>query len=54
MRGRGCSVGVVLLCWFGVVSWHCCGVVSCSVVEWAVFFSVTLFWLLVTLLKKVQ
>ena len=53
VRGRGCNVGVVLLRWFGVVSWDCCGVISCCVVEWAVFFSVTLFWLLVTLSKRV-
>ena len=38
MPCRGCSIGVVLLRWFGVVSWHCCGIVSCSVVESAVFF----------------
>ena len=48
MRGRGCNFGVVLLRWFGIVSWDCC-----RVVERAVFFFRDTFWLHVTLLKKV-
>ena len=52
--GRGCSVGVVLLFhWSGIVSWDCCSVVLYSILDYAVFFSVTLFWVFVKFLKKV-